>query len=72
MLLDALVKPAGPIPPEAPGGAWHRDIDVAGAPTWATVGRQVSALLTDRMVIAHHADFETVFCNRPAADTVFC
>lgn len=58
VLLDTLVKPVGPIQPEATAVNGITEQDVMHAPTWRDVGQQVAGIVADRLVIAHNADFD--------------
>lgn len=57
-LLDTLVKPMNPIPPEASAVNGISEQDVMHAPTWCDVGPRVASILVDRLAIAHNADFD--------------
>ncbi|MDN7472591.1 3'-5' exonuclease [Burkholderia orbicola] len=58
VLIDTLVKPAMSIPAAATAIHGITDADVAGAPTWNTIGPQVAELLVGRLLIAHNGAFD--------------
>lgn len=58
VLLDTLVKPSSPIPPDAEAIHGISNTMVADAPTWASIGPAVSQILRGRVVVAHNADFD--------------
>lgn len=59
VLLDSLVKPVGPIPPEASAVHGITAQDVVDAPTWRDIGKRVADIISERLVIAHSADFDS-------------
>jgi DNA polymerase III subunit epsilon len=57
-LLDCLVRPQGPIPPEASAiHGIHAD-HVAGAPAWPEVYREAVVLLSGRPVVVYNAAYD--------------
>lgn len=64
VLLDTLVKPALPIPPDATEIHGITDADVAAAPGWETVWPQVCELVRNRLVIIYNADYDLRLINQ--------
>ena len=58
VLLDTLVRPQGPIPAEARAVHGISDAMVAGAPEWADVYVELSAILHERSVVVYNAEFD--------------
>jgi len=58
VLLNTLVNPQVPIPPEASAVHGITAQDVADAPTFEDVHSQLSTVLADRAAVAYNADFE--------------
>lgn len=54
----SLVRPAGPIPPEATAVHEIDDASVASAPHFADLAGQLRALLDGAVFVAHNADFD--------------
>ncbi len=54
----SLVRPAGPIPPEATAVHGIDDAAVAAAPTFAELAPELLALLDGAVFVAHNADFD--------------
>ncbi len=54
----SLVRPAGPIPPEATAVHGIDDASVAAAPGFAELARELLALLDGAVFVAHNADFD--------------
>lgn len=65
VLLDSLVRPTGPINPEAAGVHGITADMCAAAPTWPTLWLQLRELLTGRPIVAFNAPFDR---DRIAAD----
>jgi DNA polymerase III epsilon subunit family exonuclease len=53
-----LVRPAGPIPPEATAVNGIADVDVADAPAFAEIADEVLSLLDGAVFVAHNAEFD--------------
>jgi DNA polymerase III subunit epsilon len=65
-LLDTLVKPRHGIPASATAiHGIHSDL-VANAPTWATVGKEIEALLRGRNVIIYNATYDRKMLHQSA------
>jgi len=58
VLIDTLIAPSGPIPPETTRVHGIVDADVAGAPTWAAVYPALAELLARRPVVVYNAAFD--------------
>jgi DNA polymerase-3 subunit epsilon len=58
ILLDTLVRPSGPIPPEASAIHGITDEHVASAPAFPDIYPQLVALLVGRDVVAYNASFD--------------
>ena len=56
--LASLVRPAGPIPPEATAVHGIDDASVASAPRFAELARELLGLLDGAIFVAHNADFD--------------
>ena len=54
----SLVRPGGPIPPEATAVHGIDDTSVAGAPFFAELERELLGLLDGAVFVAHNADFD--------------
>jgi DNA polymerase III epsilon subunit family exonuclease len=54
----SLVRPAGPIPPEATAVHGIDDASAASAPTFAELAPELLALLDGAVFVAHNADFD--------------
>ncbi len=54
----SLVRPAGPIPPEATAVHGIDDASAAAAPTFAELAPELLALLDGAVFVAHNADFD--------------
>ena len=54
----SLVRPAGPIPPEATAVHGIDDASVAAAPSFAELAPELLALLDGAVFVAHNADFD--------------
>jgi DNA polymerase III epsilon subunit family exonuclease len=54
----SLVRPAGPIPPEATAVHGINDASVAAAPSFSELAREMLALLDRAVFVAHNADFD--------------
>lgn len=57
-LVNTLVRPQQPIPPEATAIHHLEDEDVAGAPTWPEVWPSIAEVLADKEVVAYNAAFD--------------
>lgn len=58
VLLDTLVKPSSPIPPDAEAIHGISNAMVEQSPSWASIGPVVGQILRGRVVVAHNADFD--------------
>lgn len=58
VLLDTLVNPGMPIPPDATDIHGVTDAMVSGAPTWAEIAPSVSAALRGKTWVIYNADFD--------------
>lgn len=58
VIFDSLIDPGRPIPAEASAVHGIRDADVAGAPTFADVYADLSAVLTGRRIVIYNRDFD--------------
>lgn len=61
ILLDSLVKPTKPIPPEATMINGITNKDVMRAPKWPTLYDKVRIILEGRLVIAYNSAFDRVW-----------
>lgn len=70
VLLDTLVKPVHPIPPDATAIHGISDADVDNAPNWAEVQPKVVDAISEMTVIAYNAryDFKMLGLSDDAAD----
>jgi DNA polymerase-3 subunit epsilon len=59
VLLDALIRPSKPIPPEATAIHGITDEMVAHAPTFEQVYPELASLLADKMVIMYNAGYDS-------------
>lgn len=57
-LIDTLISPLRPIPPETSRVHGLVDADVAGAPAWAEVYPALDALLRQRPIVVYNASFD--------------
>jgi DNA polymerase III subunit epsilon len=57
-LVNTLVRPQQPIPPEATAIHHLRDEDVVSAPPWPEVWPPIAGILADREVVAYNAAFD--------------
>jgi DNA polymerase-3 subunit epsilon len=58
VLIDSLIAPRLPIPPETTRVHGIVDADVIGAPNWIDIYPILAALLRDRPVVVYNADFD--------------
>jgi DNA polymerase III epsilon subunit-like protein len=58
VLIDTLIAPRSPIPPETTRVHGIVDADVVGAPNWMDVYPILAALLRERPVVVYNADFD--------------
>lgn len=58
VLIDTLVKPVNPIPPDASRIHDIFDADVADAPSWAVIAPQVREIVTGRDVVVYNAVYD--------------
>lgn len=58
VLIDTLIAPVSPIPPETTRVHGLVDADVAGAPFWTDVYPVLAGLLRERPVVVYNADFD--------------
>src|SRR5450759_4188499 len=73
VLLNTLVKPACPIPPEASRVHGITDADVAGAPTITAIWPELAALLAgSRPLVAYNASFDRRMITQSANARGFC
>jgi DNA polymerase III epsilon subunit-like protein len=66
VLLDTLVKPVNPIPPDASRIHGLYAADVADAPTWAAVSAQLLPLLAGRDVVIYNAVYDRKMMHQSA------
>ena len=57
-LIDTLIAPSAPIPPETTRVHGIVDADVIGAPSWSDVYPELVELMRDRPVVVYNADFD--------------
>ncbi|APX14231.1 3'-5' exonuclease [Tateyamaria omphalii] len=65
-VLDSYVNPGRPIPPASTAVHHVSDVDVAGAPDFATAGRALHGFCRDAVLVAHNAPFDIAFLRRGA------
>lgn len=58
VLIDTLISPLRPIPPETTRVHGIVAADVAGAPSWGEIYPLLAALLQERPVVVYNADFD--------------
>jgi DNA polymerase-3 subunit epsilon len=58
VLIDTLIAPRSPIPPETTRVHGIVDADVIGAPTWLDVYPVLAGLLRERPVVVYNAEFD--------------
>lgn len=58
VIVDTLVKPSTPIPPDVTGITGITDADVRNAPTWDEIGPHVNSVIAGRRVVIYNADFD--------------
>jgi len=58
VLIDTLIAPVSPIPPETTRVHGLVDADVVGAPAWLDVYPVLALLLRERPVVVYNADFD--------------
>ncbi|HET9661336.1 MAG TPA: 3'-5' exonuclease, partial [Thermomicrobiales bacterium] len=58
VLIDTLIAPRAPIPPETTRVHGIVDADVIGAPVWSEIYPALAALLRYRPVVVYNADFD--------------
>lgn len=58
VLVDTMIAPLAPIPPETTRIHGLADADVASAPRWPEVYPVLSALLRDRTIVVYNAEFD--------------
>lgn len=59
VLFDSLINPGHDIPADSTAVHGISDADVSGAPRWAHVYSAVSAILTERTVLAYNSPFDS-------------
>jgi DNA polymerase-3 subunit epsilon len=58
VLLESLVRPVCPVPPEVSAIHGLKDADLLDAPTWPALADSLTQLLAGRTVVAHSASFD--------------
>lgn len=66
VLLDTLVKPTLPIPPDATAIHGITDVDVADAPDWATVSEKLKVILVGRDLVVYNAVYDRKMMHKSA------
>lgn len=57
-LIDTLVKPGKPIPPDATAIHGIRNSDVSSAPAWVQIWDSLRSALFSRLIVIYNADFD--------------
>lgn len=65
-LMDQLIKPTIPIPPESSRIHGITDADVANAPTFADIHQELSDLAQNRLIVIYNADYDTRMIRQSA------
>jgi len=58
VLLDTLVKPRNPIPPEASAVHGITDEDVLNAPSWVEIAPRVQDIIQDKVLVIYNVSFD--------------
>ena len=66
VLLDTLVRPSGPVPPEAAAIHGITDAMLAEAPTWSEIHARFCGLVEGRQVVIYSREFDVRVINQTA------